>query len=73
MPVKIPDRPSNIDDLKTWVPFRQKLCDHCRGTCCSLPVEVKVSDLVRMGVLAEFDLDEKPKTLFKRLVRKRIP
>lgn len=72
VPVIIPSKPANIDDLKTWVKFRQKLCDHCRGTCCSLPVEVKTSDLVRMGLIDEFDLQENPKVIFKRLYKERI-
>jgi hypothetical protein len=70
--VKIPTTASDIDDLKTWVKYRQKLCDHCRGTCCSLPVEVKASDLVRMGLIQEFDLQENPKTIFKRLQKDKV-
>jgi len=70
--VKIPSIPANVDDLKTWVKFRQKLCDHCRATCCSLPVEVKTGDLVRMGLINEFDLQENPKVIFKRLQKEKL-
>ncbi|MGL5669527.1 MAG: YkgJ family cysteine cluster protein, partial [Shewanella sp.] len=38
----------NIDDLSTWQKYRKGLCDSCHATCCTLPVEVTVSDLVRM-------------------------
>ncbi len=70
--MKIPNKPANVDDLKTWVKFRQKMCDDCRATCCSLPVEVKTSDLVRMGLINEFDLQENPKVIFKRLHKEKI-
>lgn len=70
--MKIPSEPASIDDLTTWVRFRQELCDHCRATCCSLPVEVKTSDLVRMGLIDEFDLQENPKVIYKRLKKEKI-
>jgi Fe-S-cluster containining protein len=70
--VKIPEQPADIDDLATWVKYSPKLCDHCRGTCCSLPVEVKTSDLVRMGLISEFDLQENPKVIFKRLRKEKL-
>jgi len=70
--VEIPTQAADIEDLKTWVKYRRKLCDHCRGACCSLPVEVKVDDLVRMGLIQEFDLQENPKTIFKRLHKEKV-
>ena len=37
------------------------------GTCCSLAVEVKSADLIRMGLMDEFELEENPKNIAKRL------
>ncbi|BHH84948.1 YkgJ family cysteine cluster protein [Desulforhopalus sp. 52FAK] len=64
---KMPSVPASIDDLKTWAKYRKKMCDHCRGTCCSLPVEVKAEDLVRIGVVDVFELEDNMKRVFKRL------
>lgn len=63
---------ANVDDLSTWVKYKKGLCQSCRGVCCSLPVEVSFSDLVRMGVVDEFEADEPAKKLAKRLMKEGI-
>lgn len=45
----------NIDDLNTWVKYKKGLCDDCKATCCTLPVDAYLSDLVRMKVIDEFE------------------
>ncbi|WP_394205732.1 YkgJ family cysteine cluster protein [Shewanella waksmanii] len=62
----------NIDDLTTWTKYRKKLCDTCHATCCTLPVEVTVSDLVRMELVDEFEAQENGKVIAKRLQKARI-
>lgn len=42
----IPDEPT------TWSKYQKKFCADCMATCCSLPVEVKTSDLIRIGLMA---------------------
>lgn len=49
IPVACPDR------LETWVKYKKGLCSDCRATCCTLPVEVQLSDLVRMGLVDAFE------------------
>ena len=39
------------------------------GTCCTMPVEVKLSDLIRMGVVDEFETGEPAKQIAKRLMK----
>ena len=56
-----------VDRLDTWAPYQKQMCKQCRATCCSLPVEVGVSDLIRLGELDEFDREEPAKQLAKRL------
>mgnify|MGYP005990062515 CR=1 FL=1 len=63
---------ANIDDLSSWVKYKASYCDSCRGTCCSLPVEVRFADLVRMGVADAFEVDEPAKKLAKRLMKEGI-
>lgn len=62
----------DIDRLDTWVRFRTGMCDSCHATCCTMPVEVRVGDLVRLGVIDAFEADEEPKQLAKRLQKARI-
>lgn len=63
---------ANVDDLSTWVKYKASHCQTCRGTCCSLPVEVRFNDLVRMGVVDEFEAGEPAKRLAKRLAKEGV-
>ncbi len=63
----------NLDDLSTWIRYRKGLCDDCNASCCTLPVEVDVEDLVRMGLLSEFAAQTEPaKTIAKNLAKQGI-
>jgi len=57
----------DITRTETWVPYRKKLCDNCTSLCCTLPVEVRNSDLLRMGLIDAFELADAPKAIAKRL------
>ncbi len=63
---------TSIESTASWIKYNSKLCNSCVGTCCSLPVEVKTSDLIRMGVMDEFELDENPKKVAKRLKKEGV-
>lgn len=55
------DRPS------TWKLYRKGMCDNCMAACCTMPVEIGASDLLRLGLIAEDELRASPKKVFKRL------
>jgi Fe-S-cluster containining protein len=61
-----------LDNLDTWVKYRNGLCDSCHAICCTMPAEVRVRDLIRMGILEEFDLQTDLKQLAKRLQKMRV-
>ena len=46
-----------LKDLSHWTYYKKGMCDSCEGLCCYMPVEVKTSDLIRLGILAEFHLE----------------
>ncbi len=58
---------ADIERLDTWIKYKSSLCASCMASCCTLPVEVKIADLVRMQLLDAFEADEPPKTLAKKL------
>jgi Fe-S-cluster containining protein len=58
---------ADLDRPGTWVRYRAGLCTSCRATCCTMPVEVRVADLVRMGVIDDFAAGEPPKQLARML------
>lgn len=58
---------TDITEPATWVKYRKNLCTSCLAKCCRLPVETKIDDLIRMGVVDEFEAHEPPKKIAKRL------
>ncbi len=52
--INIDDR---LNDLRLWLPFKIEMCESCIGTCCYMPVEVMISDLIRLNILEEFHLE----------------
>ncbi|WP_349570788.1 YkgJ family cysteine cluster protein [Azotobacter salinestris] len=57
------------DRLETWVKYRQSLCRDCHATCCTLPVEVRLPDLIRLGLADPFEQDEPAKQVARRLMK----
>jgi len=57
----------HIDHPETWIRYHRTLCQDCRGTCCSLPVEVRVDDLVTMGLVDPFEAAEAARQIARRL------
>lgn len=47
----------HLKDLSRWTLYKKGMCDSCEGLCCYMPVEVKTTDLVRLGILVEFHLE----------------
>lgn len=52
---------------RTWLKFNQEMCQTCRGSCCSLPVELNFADLIRLGVVDAFEAEEPRRKIAKRL------
>jgi Fe-S-cluster containining protein len=58
----------DVDRSDTWTRYRAGLCDTCAANCCTMPVEVKLVDLVRLGLVDAFEAEhEDPKQIAKRL------
>lgn len=63
-PISIVD----VDRPDTWTRYRNGLCERCMANCCTMPVEVKLPDLVRLGLVDPFEAEhEAPKAIAKRL------
>jgi uncharacterized protein len=70
--VQFPAAQADIEHTETWVKYRKRLCDYCNGSCCSLPVEVKADDLIRMELMDEFELEDDLKFVARRLLKQRL-
>lgn len=42
---------------RAWTKYEDFLCKSCEATCCYLPVEADIEDLVNLGLLSEFHLE----------------
>lgn len=70
--IKLPVVQADPDDTATWAKFRRKLCRHCDAVCCSLPVEVKAPDLIRMKLIDDFELQENLKFIARKLIKRHV-
>lgn len=58
---------ADIERLSTWHKYKKSLCADCRASCCTMPAEVRVSDLIRMGLVDAFEANDSAKEIAKRL------
>ena len=58
---------AEIDRLETWAKYTADMCHSCMSTCCTMPVEVRLNDLIRLELVDEFERSEPPKNIAKRL------
>lgn len=56
----------------TWVKYREGLCNGCYGSCCTMPVEIKAADLVRLGLATEDEIAISAKKVAKRLIKEGV-
>lgn len=63
----------DVDRVETWSRYRAGLCDLCQANCCTMPLEVRLSDLVRLGLVDGFEAThEDPGRIAKRLQKARL-
>lgn len=60
---------TDVDRPSTWKPYRTEMCKGCWGGCCTMPVEVKLSDLIRLELATEDEAAGSIKKLAKRLIK----
>jgi uncharacterized protein len=56
----------------TWRKYAKGMCDGCWAGCCTLPLEVSASDLIRMGLTDELEAGTSLLKLSKRLKAAKI-
>ena len=58
----------DVDRCDNWTRYRNGLCDSCAANCCTMPVEVRLPDLIRLGLVDPFEAEHNaPKQIAKRL------
>src|ERR1700677_264345 len=51
----------------TWVKYKTGLCNGCVAGCCTLPVEVSASDLIRLELITEEEAAVSLKAVARKL------
>lgn len=59
----------HLNTLHQWTQYKKGLCESCEGLCCYMPVEARVSDLIRLGILVDFHLELSPKEQIKEALK----
>jgi Fe-S-cluster containining protein len=57
------------DNPGTWVKFKASMCQSCKATCCTMPIEVKAEDLVRLNLADTEEIESHPKKVAQRLIK----
>ena len=60
---------ADLDRTDTWIKYEKTMCHACASSCCTMPVETRLSDLIRLELVAEFERGEPPKNIAKRLMK----
>ncbi len=56
----------------TWIQYRAGMCTGCSGDCCTMPVEVKATDLIRLEVATVDEVEISKRKLSRRLMKEGI-
>ena len=59
----------DVDRPSTWKLYRTEMCVGCWGGCCTMPVEVKAEDLVRLGFATIDEVQTSKRKLAKKLIK----
>lgn len=58
----------DVDRCDSWTRYRAGLCDSCQANCCTMPLEVTLADMVRLGLVDAFEAEhEEIRRIAKRL------
>ena len=63
---------AELDRIDTWIRYDSNMCHSCVSSCCTMPVEVRFNDLLRIGLVEEFERSEPRKSIAKRLQKEGI-
>jgi Fe-S-cluster containining protein len=63
---------ADLDRTDTWIKYERTMCSSCVSSCCTMPVEVRFNDLLRIGLVQEFERNEPRKNIAKRLQKEGI-
>ena len=64
--------PVDKDKPGTWIKYKDSLCNTCLATCCTMPVEIKASDIVRLGLADQDGIESGTKKVANRLIKEGI-
>ncbi len=63
---------SDKDKPWTWKQYKDGMCTGCNAGCCTMPVEIKSSDVIRLGLATEDEFEQSRKKVAKRLIKEGI-
>ena len=61
-----------VQDPSTWLKYVKGACESCWAGCCTLPVEVSASDLLRLELITEDEAAVSLKKVARRLLKEGV-
>ena len=56
----------------SWKKYTEKSCLNCVGTCCTMPIEIRWEDMVRLELVDGEDLETPLQTIITRLKKQKV-
>ena len=73
-PEKLEPKKLEVDkeNPTSWLKYTKNSCNKCVATCCTMPIEVRFEDLIRLNFITEDDLAVPLKKLVARLKKENV-
>ncbi len=67
-------KPLEVDkeNPKSWIKYTKNSCKGCVATCCTMPIEVRWEDLVRLNLIEDSELSKPLKTIVAKLKKEKV-
>jgi uncharacterized protein len=60
------------EDPSTWKKYTKNSCKDCAATCCTMPIEIRFEDLIKLNLVSETDLLKPLKGIVARLKKEKV-
>lgn len=54
----------------TWRAYKSSLCSSCIATCCTMPLEIEIDDLISMGLAESGEIVDLTKKGVQKLIKR---
>ncbi len=60
------------ENPKSWIEYNKNSCKTCAATCCTMPIEVRWEDLVKLNLIEDSELSKPLKSIVAKLKKEKV-